>query len=105
MASEIIVDFAAIQLVADIMANAEKEIDSVTTEIYYIKGDVSDGWSGEAKEMFVENCHTLRQKGVEVTYNLQQDRENLQKAAGIFVATENKNKNIEQNLSTENIFV
>ena len=71
MASEIIVDFAAIQLVADIMANAEKEIDSVTTEIYYIKGDVSDGWSGEAKEMFVENCHTLRQKGVEVTYNLQ----------------------------------
>ena len=105
MANDIIVDFAAIQTVVDIMASVEKEIDSVTSEIFYIRSEASEGWSGEAKEMFAQNCHTLRQKGVEVTYNIQKNRENLQKAAGIFESTEQKNKSIEQNLSTDNIFV
>lgn len=103
--STIVVDSEAIQMIADVMASVEKEIDSVTTELFYIKSEVNDGWSGEAKEMFVQNCHNLRQKGVEITVNLQKTRENLQAATGVFLAMEEKNKGISQNLSTENIFV
>lgn len=105
MAAQIVVDFDTIQVVVDKMAAIEREIDDVTSELFHIKLAASDGWSGEAKEIFSENCHRLRQKGVEVTYNLRTNRQNLQSAAGVFDSTEAKNKKVEQNLSADNIFV
>jgi len=105
MADKIIVNLDTIQVIADKLRMIEQEIDDITTELFYIKGAASDGWSGEAKDLFTDNCHQLRQKGVEVYYHLQKNRESLQSAAGLFVATEQKNKNINQDLSADNIFV
>lgn len=105
MAERIVVDVEAIQMAVDIMTSVEQEMDDVTSKLFFIRGASAEGWSGEAWERFSENCHKLREKGVEVTYNLRKNKENLCHAAGILIAKEQENQKMEQGLSADNIFV
>lgn len=104
MADEIVVDLDVIQMVVDKMASIEQEIDEVTSELFAIKIGAGDGWQGDAREIFSDNCHALRQKSVEVFHYLQTDREKLQNATGVLVRKEEENKRISQDLRADNIF-
>ena len=104
MANVIVVKAEEIQSVVNKIAAIEQEIDNITTEVFLLKANAGESWRGEAREVFSENCHTLRKKGVEIIYHLQKDREKLQNATGILVNTEEKNKHSVQDLRADNIF-
>ncbi len=104
MANVIVVNPEEIQSTVNRIAEIEHEIDNITTEVFFLKANSGEGWRGEAREVFSENCHVLRQKGVEIVYHLQKNRENIQNATGILADTEEKNKHVVQDLRADNIF-